>query len=231
MIRIPELSALYTHALGPVRHFLIAGLLILPSIALGGTPYGGGGEAGNVVHEGAGVTTPAEEAARHAVQDAWREKVMQRERELITAGFAARFSISLDLAEAIHRAALREDLDPEMAFGLVNAESRFRSTAISPVGAVGLTQVMPSTANWLFPGTGRRQLLDPGTNLRVGFRYLRMLLDQYGDAGLALTAYNRGPGTVDRLLRRGADPDNGYERFVLTGDARLHVAILKRRRS
>jgi soluble lytic murein transglycosylase-like protein len=58
-------------------------------------------------------------------------------------------------------------------------------------------------------------LRDPETNLRVGFKYLRYLLDKYnGDENLALTAYNRGPGTVDKALRRGGNPDNGYAAFV-----------------
>jgi len=56
------------------------------------------------------------------------------------------------------------------------------------------------------------------TNLRVGFRYLRYLIDKYdGNVRLALTAYNRGPGTVDRLLRQGRNPDNGYAGKVLSG--------------
>jgi soluble lytic murein transglycosylase-like protein len=62
------------------------------------------------------------------------------------------------------------------------------------------------------------QLFQPETNLRVGFRYLRYLIDKYeGDTELALLAYNRGPGTVDRILDRGGDPDNGYATKVLRG--------------
>lgn len=226
MSRFPEVRALCTHALGPLTNFAIGALLILPTAAMGGLPFM---ESVDVVaHE---VRAVDEAAGPSGVQESWREKVLERERELMTAGFAARFSISFDLAKAIHDAALKEKLDPEIAFGLVYAESRFRARAVSPVGAVGLTQVMPATASWLVPGVGRAQLMDPQTNLRIGFRYLRMLIDQYGDARLALTAYNRGPGTVDRLLRRGIDPDNGYHDFVRTGDATRHVAMLKQRRT
>jgi soluble lytic murein transglycosylase-like protein len=125
------------------------------------------------------------------------------------------YSVSSDLAETITEAALENGIDLDIAFGLVRAESSFRNTAISPVGAVGLTQLMPSTARWIQPGVSRSALRDPETNLKVGFKYLRYLLEKYeGDEDLALLAYNRGPGTVDRALRRGRNPDNGYADFV-----------------
>src|SRR5690606_30096797 len=61
-----------------------------------------------------------------------------------------------------------------------------------------------------------REVLDPETNLRTGFRYLRAMIERYGgDVRLGLLAYNRGEGTVDRVLRRGADPENGYSHLVL----------------
>jgi hypothetical protein len=58
-------------------------------------------------------------------------------------------------------------------------------------------------------------LRPPDISLRIGFRYLHELMQHYdGDAKLALTAYNRGPGTVDRALKKGANPDNGYAGMV-----------------
>ena len=115
------------------------------------------------------------------------------------------------LAEQIVDAAEEHGIAPDVAFGLVATESGFKRTARSHVGAVGLAQLMPATARWLEPGTTRSDLEDPETNLRLGFRYLRDMIEKYeGDTELALTAYNRGPGTVDRVLRRGGDPDNGY---------------------
>jgi soluble lytic murein transglycosylase-like protein len=128
---------------------------------------------------------------------------------------SAEFGIPADLAERIEEIAMAEGIEPDLAFGLVRAESEFKRTAVSPVGAVGYTQLMPATARWMKPGVSRTELFDRDTNLRIGFRYLKTLQDQYGDLHLALLAYNRGPNRVDELLRQGVNPDNGYVRMVL----------------
>ena len=126
------------------------------------------------------------------------------------------YAVSPTLAKSIHEAALESGIKPEVAFGLVRTESAFRNGATSHVGAIGLTQLMPKTANWLEPGTSRSDLRNPDTNLRIGFKYLARLMDRYdGNTRLALLAYNRGPGTVDRVLKRGGNPDNGYADMVL----------------
>jgi soluble lytic murein transglycosylase-like protein len=169
----------------------------------------------------------ADQTVPDEVVRAWSARMVQRERELVVASFAREFRISVPLAKNIYAAAVEESVEPKVAFGLVRAESSFRTTAVSPVGAVGLTQLMPATARWLVPGTTRRDLMDEDTNLRIGFKYLRYLMEKYeGDEQLALTAYNRGPGTVNRLLARGADPDNGYADKVLTGSSEKHVRLM-----
>lgn len=129
---------------------------------------------------------------------------------------SARYAIPADLAASIYDIARAEGIDPRIAFGLVNVESEFYHKAISPKGAVGLTQLMPSTARLLQPDLKRADLFDRETNLRLGFRYLREMINYYkGDVNLALTAYNRGPGTVDQVRRSGGDPSNGYAGNVL----------------
>lgn len=128
------------------------------------------------------------------------------------------FGISEELASDIYDIARQENIDPEVAYGLVRTESTFDERAVSHVGARGLTQVMPRTARGVIPGTSADQLFDRKTNLRLGFRYLDQLIQKYrGNLDLALTAYNRGPGTVDKVLKRGGDPDNGYAGKVLRG--------------
>lgn len=129
---------------------------------------------------------------------------------------SAQYGIAADLAAAIEDIALSERVDPDLAFELVRVESRFTRTATSPVGALGYTQLMPETARLLRPGISRAQILDRDTNLRLGFRFLRGLIQKYdGNLHLALLAYNRGPERVDSLLRAGQNPDNGYSRMIL----------------
>jgi len=132
--------------------------------------------------------------------------------------YSRRYAIPADLAAAINDIALSEGIAPSVAFQLVRVESGFYRRAISPVGAVGLAQLMPPTAFELDPSLQYGDLFDRDTNLRLGFRYLRQMIDKYdGDLRLALLAYNRGPGTVDSVLRAGGDPSNGYARAVLSG--------------
>jgi len=139
------------------------------------------------------------------------------------------YGLERGLAEQIYDVAVENEIDPEIAFGLVKAESSFKNSSTSPVGAVGLTQLMPKTAAWLQPGVTTKQLRDPGTNLRIGFRYLKQLTDKYeGDTRLALLAYNRGPGTVDREIRNGRNPDNGYADFVHGVENHGHTLFTRR---
>jgi len=149
---------------------------------------------------------------------AWVLEEARRIRELNGGplAFAMRYRIPTDQAKQIHDVARAEGIDPELGFRLVRVESAFNPQARSRVGALGLTQLMPATARWLERGITRQGILEPETNLRIGFRYLRSLIDKYdGDLQLALLAYNRGDGAVDRDLRRGRDPENGYSRAVL----------------
>ncbi|NIP82407.1 MAG: transglycosylase SLT domain-containing protein [Gemmatimonadetes bacterium] len=132
--------------------------------------------------------------------------------------YSSRYSIPADLATAINDIALAEGIAPDLAFQLVKVESGFYRRAISPKGAVGYAQLMPPTAFELDPSLEYRDLFDRETNLRLGFRYLRWLIDRYdGDLRTALLAYNRGLGTVDSIRREGGDPANGYARAILEG--------------
>lgn len=132
--------------------------------------------------------------------------------------YSARFRISADLAASILDIALAEGIEPELAFRLVRVESEFNERATSPVGAVGLTQLMPATARWFEKGITRAKLYDRDTNLRIGFRYLRALIREHdGDVALALLVYNRGPVAVAAQRQLGRDPSNGYDRAVMRG--------------
>lgn len=131
--------------------------------------------------------------------------------------YAGRYAIGWTLSERIHDAAVDAGIDVDLAYRLVGVESSFKQGAIGPAGSIGFTQVQPNTARWLDPSVTREDLFDVDTNLRLGFGYLRMLIDRYGSTRLALLAYNRGPGTIQEVLAAGEDPANGYAARVLGG--------------
>ena len=99
--------------------------------------------------------------------------------------------------EAVAAAAEAHGLDPKLLHALVVTESAYRPNAISPVGASGLTQLMPATALEL----GVRNRFDPVENLRGGADYLARQILRFGDLRLALAAYNSGPARVASLGR------------------------------
>jgi soluble lytic murein transglycosylase-like protein len=94
----------------------------------------------------------------------------------------------------INLAASREGYSPNLLRAVIEKESAFYPCAVSGKGAMGLMQLMPATASEL----GVNDPFDPLQNLYGGARYLGRLLTRYqGDVGLALGAYNAGPGKVD----------------------------------
>lgn len=96
--------------------------------------------------------------------------------------------------ELVHSAGGRHHLDPDFINSVIHAESGFNSRAVSPKGAQGLMQLMPSTASAL----GVANSFDPGANVEGGTRYLRELLERYDyDVIKALAAYNAGTRRVD----------------------------------
>jgi soluble lytic murein transglycosylase-like protein len=214
----PKVRALCEQVRRPMTMQILAGLVLMTPAGLM-TLREGEQKASNA---GAILLAPVEAVAPAASPEQLAEEVAPE--------YARTYKIPTALAKQIFVAAVENDIEPATAFGLVRAESSFRTAAVSPVGATGLTQLMPATARWLAPGTTRSQLRDPETNLNIGFKYLRQLIEKYdGNEKLALTAYNRGPGTVDRLLKRGRNPDNGYAEKVLTGESKRHVALMNRK--
>lgn len=105
-----------------------------------------------------------------------------------------------DYDHLILEVAAQHDVEPGLVKAVIAAESNFKPHAVSRVGAQGLMQLMPATAAHL----GVERPFGVVENIDGGVRYLRAMLDRFGDVARALAAYNAGPGAVDRY--RGIPP-------------------------
>lgn len=95
----------------------------------------------------------------------------------------------------ILEASAKYGVDPGLVKSMMMAESSGNPNALSSAGAMGLMQLMPATAESL----GITNPWDPAQNIMGGTRYLRGLLDRFGDPELAVAAYNAGPGAVRKF--------------------------------
>jgi soluble lytic murein transglycosylase-like protein len=112
--------------------------------------------------------------------------------------------------------ALAAGVDPKLVEAIIANESGFDPNATSRAGARGLMQLMPQTAASL----GVLDPYDPAQNVRGGIRYLRALLDRFGDVRLAVAAYNAGPGAIERY--GGVPPYAETQNYVHSVLTRYH---------
>ena len=107
--------------------------------------------------------------------------------------------------EIIEKYAKKYNIEKELVFAVINAESRFDKNATSNKGAIGLMQIMPETGQWLSEKIkldyfSEEMLYTPETNIQLGCYYLGYLLEKFEDETLALCAYNAGTTNVYRWL-------------------------------
>jgi len=126
-------------------------------------------------------------------------------RPLFTSAVHKLTALPLTHADVIRAQAQAKHLDPSLIAGVIYAESKFNDST-SSAGALGMMQLLPSTADFIAQRSGGTRfttadLATPAINIAYGSWYLRYLLNRYGgDEVLALAAYNGGMGNVDRWV-------------------------------
>lgn len=120
--------------------------------------------------------------------------------------------------ETAKKHANANDIELNLVYGIINAESRFNSDAVSSKGAQGLMQIKNDTALWCMDKMGEYNadinLLDPETNIKIGTWYFAYLKKELGSEELAIIAYNAGISNIQKWLSEGivdtyvTNPDN-----------------------
>lgn len=120
-------------------------------------------------------------------------------------------------------------LDPFFFVSLIRQESGFNPSALSPVGAIGLMQLMPQSAR-VFERVSRSVLFQPNANIRIGTKLMGRLLERFDrDAELALAAYNAGPERVNDWKKRYSTEDRMlFLDLIPYKETRDYVALIAR---
>jgi soluble lytic murein transglycosylase-like protein len=133
--------------------------------------------------------------------------------------------VSDDLLRIIEAAAARESLSPELIHAVIESESRYRTSAVSPRGAIGLMQLLPATAKRF----GAQDPFDPRQNVAAGSAYLKWLMSYFNeDLELVLAGYNAGEQAVIRAGRKVPpyEETRAYVKKVMAALERLRPPVL-----
>lgn len=135
-----------------------------------------------------------------------------------------RLSYPLAYREVVWRWSQAAGVDPLLVLAVVREESRFRADAVSWAGAVGLMQLLPSTARELDPSVGPQALTEPEVNVRLATAYLAGRLREFrGDLLLALVAYNAGPAAARRFSALRTRGDDEFVERIPYPETRAYV--------
>lgn len=119
------------------------------------------------------------------------------------------FHKEVPFGSIIYKEAKKNNVRPELVAAVVQAESRFKPTARSGAGAVGLMQLVPKTGRWM----GARDLTNPAQNVAAGAKYLSYLSERFdGNETKMIAAYNAGEGNVQRF--NGVPPFKETRKYV-----------------
>jgi soluble lytic murein transglycosylase-like protein len=155
----------------------------------------------------------ARSAAAEVSQYLGKESNQSANAKIAAANFPGTAATAVDIDSTIEEAAARHNVDPNLVRAVVKVESNFNPNAVSRKGAMGLMQLMPSTARQL----NVKNPFDPEQNVDAGVRHLKQLLENYGgDIKLTLAAYNAGAGAVARSsgVPRYAETQNYVRRIT-----------------
>lgn len=136
-----------------------------------------------------------------------------------------------EIVRIVERASARAAVDPLLVLSVIQVESRFDRTAVSPRGAIGLMQIRPETARALaaeigLEWSGDELLFDPEVNVLLGALYLRELQDRFRDLDAALAAFHAGPTRIESRLARSAGISLRYADRVWSVLFRLQAGAL-----
>ncbi len=134
---------------------------------------------------------------------------------LTTIKIVEKKSYPLKYKELVLESAREYNLDCALIFSVIKVESNFNNKAKSSAGALGLMQVLPSTAEYIAEmlKISEYSLFDERTNIEFGSYYLRYLIDKFSDIDTALCAYNAGEGKVKEWLKNKEYSKDGKRLF------------------